>query len=338
MKRTLGIVAAVTGYVVIEILLLLSIIVPHESNDYRIFVSWSQLLLIPGFAALFSRIIYGPQKWGRRTLAILLVALLGLCIFIIPLFVIAASLDWTFLFSKILFAVAMSVIFGAMVIGLRWCLRRLTRWNTESEVERWLTERQGGNCIYERKCRLRAMRVASLMPATAVLLVFLFLPEVWGLLSHLNHSRLGNLSGYQVTIPRTWIVFYQDNGGSDGRPWAYGYAGQGIALGGNPFREDAFSYWGVRTISSIQSERTDYDPWPPKADEIISRRNLATGNSRIECFDYWPSYIWGPKGSETTSIAHVECSDSTRIRASFEGSRSQLGRFYHMLESAKKAH
>src|SRR5579872_3876617 len=133
MKRALGIVAAVGGYVVVEILLLLSVIVPYPAyahEVYRTLVPWSQFLLIPGLAALCSRIIYGPQKWGRRTLVILLVALLGLCIFIIPLFVIAALLDWTFLFSKILFAVAMSVIFGAMVIGLRWCLRRLTGWNT----------------------------------------------------------------------------------------------------------------------------------------------------------------------------------------------------------------
>jgi hypothetical protein len=230
----------------------------------------------------------------------------------------------------------MSAIFGAMMMGFRWCLRRLRRWSAESEAERWLAERQRGNATDERKWRNRGVRVALLVPATAVLLAFLFLPEVWGGLSHLKYRGLGNLSGYQVKVPEAWIVSYKENARSDGSSWVNGFTGRGIGRGGNPFRNDALSYWRVGTSSFNQSERTDYDRWPPTPGEIINRRTFALANERIECTDYWSHQRWGLTQSEAAALAQVSCDSTGRFRASFYGSRRQLPEFYGMLGQVKQ--
>lgn len=198
MKKALLIVAAVAGYSLIEAALLLSITVTSPLDRFpslhQQVIAIGQLLLLPGFAALFSRMIYGPQKWARRTLLILLVAPLGLCIFITPFFVIAILLDWTFIVSKILFAIAMSAVFVAMVLGFRWCLRRLRRWSAESEAARWLAERQSGTSAHDRRWRTRGIRMAVCIPILLTLPIFLFLPETWGLASHVRWPRGGVLA------------------------------------------------------------------------------------------------------------------------------------------------
>jgi hypothetical protein len=271
-------------------------------------------------------------------LVILLVAPLGLCIFITPFFVIALWLDWTFIVSKILFAAAMSAVFGAMVIGFRWCLRRLRSWSAESEAERWMVERQESNASYQHRWRNRGVRVASLVPATAVLLVFFFLPEVWGVLSHLKYRGLGNLSGYRVKIPEAWIVSYKEDARADGSSWVNGFTGRGIGRGGNPFRSDALSYWRVGTSSFNRSESTAFDRWPPPADAIINRREFALANERIECTDYWSRERWGLTQSEAATVAQVSCDSTGRFRASFYGNRRQLAEFYGMLGQVKQVH
>lgn len=335
MQRALGIVAAVTGCVVVEILLLLSVIVPdqfYEHQVYRTFVSWSQFVLIPGFAALFSRFIYGPQKWGRRMLVTLLFAPLGLCIFIIPFFVIATLQDWTFIVSKILFAAAMSVIFGAMVMAFRWCLRRLRMWSAESEAERWLAERQSGTSAHDRRWRTRGIRMAVCIPVLLTLPIFLFLPETWGLASHVRWPRGGVLAGYKVRVPATWYIFCHYSG-ADGRSYVNGIAGRGIGFGGNPFHPDSLSWWSIGTKSVDENERTDYDFWPPKPGDIFGQREVKIGGGTLTCVDYLPSYGgWVPPRSQTATIAHIDCSGVGRLHANFEGPRYQLKAFYRVLD------
>lgn len=338
MRRALAIVGAVTGYAVTETLLLLSVILPHNGYSAGIYqwaVLWAQFLLIPGFAALFSRIIYGRRKWGRRTSVILLVAPLGLSILITPFAVLAILLDWTFVVSRILLGAAMSVVFVGMVMGFRWCMRRSRTWSAESEADRWLAEKRGQG-IDERKWRSRGVRVASVMPVVSVLLVFLFLPEVWGILSHLDNRRLGSLSGYQVKIPATWVVLHKEGAEPEGRSWANGFIGQGIGRGGNPFRYDALSSWHIGTTSLNDPERTDYDRWPPTADAIVSRRTFALANESIECTDHWSHETWGVSQSKAATIAQVSCSSNGRFHASFYGSRQQRSEFYGMLAQVKQ--
>jgi hypothetical protein len=166
------------------------------------------------------------------------------------------------------------------------------------------------------------------------LAVFLFLPEVWGLLSHLGGHGLGNLSGYRVTIPPTWFVWNSFNGESSGNSQAFGFAARGIALGSNPFRYDALSSWDIRTTGFNSGFVPGYDRALPKDNEIISRQNFAIEGGNIVCTDYWPS-DWHRPRSDAATIAYVICTDTRRLRAGFMGDRSQLPTFYRMINSIK---
>jgi hypothetical protein len=334
MKRALGIVAAVTGYAFVETLLLLSIVLPRPENPpgiYQSVVLLAQVALLPGIAALFSRIIYGPRKWGRRTLVMFLLTPLALCVFIFPFFVIAVLFDWTFIVSRILFAVAMAAVFGAMLMGLRWCLRRLRTWSAESEVERWLAERDKGSATYERKWRNKSVRVAVCIPATTVLLVFLFLPEAWGLLSHLSHSRSGKLPGYEIAIPATWVVLYQQGDQSDGSSRVSGLAGKGIGTLVNPMRSDELSGWEVGTLPFNANDQTSHYPSISEEKNVISRRILRIDDDTVTCVEYLSALDYA-----SMTFAHVTCEGSSRLFATFDGPRTEVPTFFRMLDSTRR--
>src|SRR3989442_7388046 len=75
MRKTFLIIAAVAVYCLFEVMLLLSIATPNwdypTSNIRQIVAGFAQLVLIPGLAAIFSRLIYGRHDWKKRVLIIL---------------------------------------------------------------------------------------------------------------------------------------------------------------------------------------------------------------------------------------------------------------------------
>jgi hypothetical protein len=338
MKRSLVIVAVVAGYAAIEAALLLSVIVSHNwfpPEPYQLTVVWGQLLLIPGMAAVVSRAIYGSYQWRRRTLTILLLGGLGVPVLIALLIFPVALLAWAADLNMILFYLLLPIVLGALAFAAYWCVKKNGKWGVQADAAQWLADRRAGLSQRDRAWRRQGIRFALFVPALIALSFFLFLPETWGMLSHLSKQPSSYLSGYRVTIPVTWIVLYQDEE-SDGRSWVNGLAGRGIGLGGNPLRFDSLSSWQVSTISVGQSETSDYDRWPPKESDVLSRRAIAIGDESLECVDYWPSYDWGPARSEAATAAHVQCSGSTRLRASFDGRRDQLPEFYRMLNGITK--
>lgn len=129
---------------------------------------------------------------------------------------------------------------------------------------------------------------------------------------------------------------YQDER-SEGGSWVSGLAGRGIGRGNNPFRYDSLSSWQVGTKSVSQSEMADYHVGRPKESDILNRRTVTMGNESLECIDYWPPYAWSPARSEATTIAHVNCSGSGSLHASFDGLRIQLPTFYGMLSGITPA-
>ncbi len=332
-KRALLIVAAVAGYSFVETAVLLSVIAPRESVSTSVtgaaLVGWSQFLLIPAMGVLFSRVIYGSRKLGRRALIALLIGPLVFCLFLSPFAAIALIFDWTFIVSRIILAVVTAVLFVAMAAALRWCLRRSRQWNAEAEAERWLAERQSRPS--ERKWRSRSICFALCMPFTIVLLIFLFVPETWGLISHIAYPHADDLPGYRVKIPVRWIILSGTGEQSNGSSRVSGIAGKGIGLGGNPLRHDSLLAWQIGTKSFDRSEGTDYDRWLHREGDILSRSVIVVGNESLVCLDYWPSYDGGPPRSVAATIANVTCGGSTRLVASFYGKRNQLPAFYRML-------
>jgi hypothetical protein len=65
-RKALAIVLVVALYSSLETVFLLSILTPYlfgfRYDMYQAFVGWSQLLVIPGLAALFSRLMYGARS------------------------------------------------------------------------------------------------------------------------------------------------------------------------------------------------------------------------------------------------------------------------------------
>ena len=134
-----------------------------------------------------------------------------------------------------------------------------------------------------------------------------FLPETWGVLSHLQHPR---------SRPFEWVR------GSDphnvGRAMARGSTGERRIKGFGP---SGPKHWtGCEILlawdppfSSWDDCGTSREPprfWLPKDEEVIARRDFAIGNASLACLEYWPSHRWDRRPPET----HDMHSSSVRVR------------------------
>src|SRR5579859_2829973 len=81
MKKAIPIVAVVAGYCLFEVVLILSIVTPDPgspaAHTFQMIGFSAQLVLIPGLAAIFSRLIYGRHNWKKRVLTILALGSVG---------------------------------------------------------------------------------------------------------------------------------------------------------------------------------------------------------------------------------------------------------------------
>ncbi len=285
--------------------------------------------------------MYGPYEWVRRTLTILLAGSLGVPIAVlagvIGIGVPLAALLWAGYTSKVLFAFLLPVVMGGMLFGFCFAVRRSGKWTVRAETARWLAERQTGVGFHERRWRNRGIRVASGIPLTVVLVVFLFLPESWGVVSWLTRPRLHSLSGYQVSLPASWIILNYGNQPENGWSSITGLAGGGIGRGVAPYLRWAppFSSWDIETDSA--PSKGSFARWRmPSDDEVTGRRSFMIGADSITCLDYWPSYLsTGPyqrtQQFDDLSVAYIQCSDGRRFHAGFFGIRGQVAEFHDML-------
>jgi len=341
-KKALIIVAVVAAYSLLETCVLLSVMLPHNGysnrGTYEAGVLLGQFFFIPGLATLLSRIIYGPYHWGRRAVTILFVGSFGVPVVLALIFIPVGLLVWAFSVSKVILTVLLPVIVGGIALGLRFVIRKGARWSVRLESRRWLTERESGIDPHERKWRSRGILLASWIPVSVVLAVFLFLPEIWGILSQVNFRPSASVTGYRVPIPRTWIVLSHWDERETGRSSVTGMMGRGIALAIRPYphADVPLSSWNIRTDSYVQSEAEARYQAVPKAEEIIGRRVFRIGSESVTCLDYWPSYLSRPEHVEKSPIAYVECAGN-RLDAGFFGERKQVATFYRMLEGITQA-
>ncbi len=208
------------------------------------------------------------------------------------------------------------------------------RRSVELEAARWLAERQYETDPTEHRWRDLGVRWSSWVPSLMVLLVFLFLPEIWGILSHVNQPPGGKLHGYRVHIPVTWIILDSGDNPVDDVSWVGGLAGQGMGRGVTSYLHAEFplSSWNIETEPYDPSNEPTMRHRLPKAEEVIGQRVFRIGNESVTCLEYWPSYLIRPKHVEDSSLAFVECSSTGRLYASILGRRSDLPAFYKMLD------
>ncbi len=301
-------------------------------SSYQAVVFLGQFLLIPGLAALLSRIMHGRDGWGRRTLTIFALGFAAPVLVVLILFPIFL-LAWVFSISVVLFAVLLPLVVGLIAAALILVIRKTGGWSIHREATRWLAERQWGTDPSERRWRKRGIRWSTWVPCTMVLLVFLFLPEIWGMLSHLSQPRAGSLLGYRVPIPVTWIVLDHGDHPADGGSGVRGLAGRGIGLGVKPYvhADLPLSAWDIRT------EPEPGRHWVPKEDDVIGRRVFAVGSESVTCVEYWPPYKTRPEHIEDSSFAYIQCLGSSRLSASIVGDRTHVPAFYRMLEGITPA-
>jgi len=337
MSKPAAIILAVAGYSIAETILLLSVDAPHplyNPTSYQNVAIFGQLLLIPGMAALMSRVMYGPYQWRRRTLTILLygvlsipVAIISFVLILLPVWILVSAYE----VSWILLALALPVVMLGVVIALVFLVRSSGSWTAKAEAWRWLAERRAGTPQSDRLCRGHSIRFAVCIPILIVLPVFLFLPETWGVLTQVTRPSAHKISGYQVPVPLTWIVLNLWVG-SDGTSSFSGVAGRGIGFGQNPLRYDALSAWDFWTESTNKSDQDEFD-WKIKEDDILGRQTVKAGTQELKCVDYWPP--WGIGRSAAVNFAHVRCSGNNRLHATFDGRRDLLPKFYQVLSSIK---
>jgi hypothetical protein len=334
-KKALCIVAVVAGYSFLEVVLLLCAITPGILYTNRLQIAvpamcFAQFFLIPGLAAVISLISYGTHRWIRRTVIYLVAGIIGTPVLIFAVGAIGASLVWAFGISIALFIPLLLLIVAGFASGLSIAVRRAGIRSVQLESKRWLAERQSGIGPRERKLHNRAIHCSLAIPTLTVLVIFLFLPEIWGVFSHLVQPGMNKLNGYSVPVPLTWIEQIHDNRPEDGESVVRGLAGQGIGLGVRPYlhRDITLSSWLVGT-----------DPYDPSKEYVVPRqipdedrvtaRHAVTPN--LTCIEYCPWYVSAAGCEGYTPTVSIECSGPTRLRANFHGERLHVPAFYKML-------
>jgi hypothetical protein len=332
MRRSLPVVALVATYALLETGLLLAYLTrpwwDYKSDGYLFFaVLLLQFFLLPAVAGVWSHALYGSYRWQRRETFIFLTAIFGVLLGIPSLLGIVALIFWAFNIESGWFLLLAPIVAG-LLLGVRLEPQYLTRLSAEAEVRRWLAERKASIDASSRRKRARAILTASWIPVVLVLGVFAFLPETWALLSHLSKPDAGLLLGYDVRIPRQWIIMWK----SADLPLSWSNVG-GLAAKG-PARhpgaylrgEPPFGRWSLWT----KGRDDDFFAGTElRAEEqVLNQKEFVVGSERVTCVDYHPGHY-----GDVTRYAFVRCASTGRFRASFDGPRDQLAAFYTMLQS-----
>lgn len=319
----------VAGYALFETLLLLTYPLMYGTypSVWGPIIVFAQFLTIPGMAVLFSQMLYGRYHWKRRA-AIYFVTAPGLLLLsllvALPLALVEKS---SALFSAALYLCRIAILITVPIL-LFFISRESRRRSVALESSRWLAERQAGISARELRWRERGIRWSLWIPSVVVLTVFLFLPEVWGFLTHVQRPRAGQLPGYEVTIPPTWIIVSQYTNSLTGASGLGGIAVRGMALGFKRYLHPGdlpTSSWGVEI-----AELDEPKHWSLTRGPALARRDFPIGKATLTCLEYRPSWS-RPTRADAEPLALIECAGSERLHASFLGERIHVPAFYGML-------
>ena len=326
------------AYSLLEAGLLLGILRPNfliegYQSKYYMVVSFGQLLLIPGLAALFSRLIYGPSGWGRQALKIVCGVAVGVVVSILVIVGFALLLDsignanFGFGTGSGVSSTISTLLFLAFVAGIVWLLwsgfNRSAKKSIELESARWLAERRAGVSATQRQWRNRGIRWASCVPCVIVLLVFFFLPESEYVVATLNHPKPVQMGNYKLRVPSSWLVLTMWRDDGDGQAGASGLIGLQMQhdLGTYIHGHLALSEWRME-LRPVQSHYGG-SWWDAKTP--VARRVIAVDSDSVVYFEYNQPYYRHPSG-----IA-VECSGPRGLHASLSGEMRHIAEFYRTI-------
>jgi len=215
-------------------------------------------------------------------------------------------------FVLLLLLLVCSVLWGTFV------LVRKARRSIQVDADNWLLAEVLKSISANVVGKSEAYWWLAWIPLLMVLCVFLFLPEIWGVLSHVATPRAGRLPGYQVPIPETWIVLSHNSQPNEGGAWVAGLAGRGMGRGMSSYlyRDFPLSEWSVGILPHTRSE-SETAPRIPNDARVLEKRTLKIGNETITCVDFSNPYPgWE---IERHSTVFVKCSGSSPVlQASLE--------------------
>ena len=217
-------------------------------------------------------------------------------------------------------------LWGVLVLALY--RRRMRDKNILSEAEAYLSSRTTQSIQALRQSG-KLERRALWGPTGLVLVLFVFFPETFGLISHLFYGRLAQLGPYRVETPLTWTIFDERDSG------VFLLPGKGIArVGLGPYRRR--EELGSASFAFIpESERSNAD-WYLKYRKPLSEQRLSLGKRTFICWNFVP---WYEASTVETRASFVDVACRTEDRdfsATFSGERGEVATFYHVLETIRQ--
>ncbi len=266
--------------------------------------------------------------WLRRLLIALLTAaaiVLGVLLQLILVVLVCSVLPPQFA-VPIVFISPFLIGVGSYFIFQRVMRRRVIR----REVERWLAQRsrQGPKRTHLRFVR----RMLLWVPAATAFVIFLFLPEMFGIGTHVLYPGPAKLHGYEVRLPLTWIAFGYSGSGDTASSYLYSLEVQG------PLRSGLRRYWhGVPRASDMSFRTTRARERALPEDlrgETLSVRTLQFGAESVRCREYIQVFLNFTEDKDTRA---VDCRNaSSSFSASFYGDKGSVPEFYRTLQNIRR--
>lgn len=341
MRSYLLIPVGVALYSLLEAALLFSIVVGgpfgtgETTNRFPGLAALAQLLLIPGAACLFSGFAYGKRGYIRRAFLIFLLIWSPALSLFLPALLLESLGATQFVLPWVGPALALLLLILGLV-AFFFVARAAARDSVKQEERRWLADRRLNLGFSERKKRNRAFRVALFLPTLTVLLVFLFLPQIWRCLSHLNRRPSQALIRYRIRVPITCVIF--------GR-WQVPETGEASISGIGTNESDLkllkccrpgpqVFEWGlsVEPYSGWSKDKLESRGRSPCNAVPVGRRELQIDEELLTCREFALDLPSSESNLKKTNLL-VICDGTGRLHARFAGEWRELQDFYEMIRN-----
>ena len=220
------------------------------------------------------------------------------------------------------------VSFFAVGMGNYFIYKRLTQKRViRIEAERWLSMRERRSPQQRDRIRFQK-QIGAWSSIVLVAIVCPFLPEAFGLVTHILYPRSTRLAGYRAIPPLTWMVF--DNSLEEG---SYTSAFQFAGL----FRSGFTRYWHLQpraaamsfAVATAREQPFSIDP----RGDTLDVRTFRLGGETITCREYFHIF---KHFREDTDARAVDCDNSTgTFSASFYGDKDWIPDFYRTVENVR---
>jgi hypothetical protein len=229
------------------------------------------------------------------------------------------------------FLMANAVMFGLFFYH---CSKTRDQWIND-EAPKFLAARSSQDDALLSTWRKKLRRGMVWVPTVFVLGVFLFFPEILGIVSHLPGQP--SLDHYRLEIPLTWIIVYDNQTYVDSRlvrsdTWIVATKGIGRAgLGAYWHKEEP-----VSEITFYFAPHDSPDAWFPEHAKVLSTQELLLGNETLICRDIIPYPDTRPKPINP-AFAEIICpAGKNGFGAHFSGWRTDYPMFYKALQRATR--